>query len=132
MDFPSGEVSNNGSTVPVALYNILYKWNGKLIIFDDSAHVFDGDYRSALWKNIFEGNDLRGTTVYHPDVRDADDVTGKLSERGLYNPISMEGEGEISRQKRYELEAGGSSRAVKDKFFKDIGSLFFKNKSVDF
>lgn len=109
----------NGSTVPVALYNILYKWNGKLIIFDDSAHVFDGDYRSALWKNIFEGNDLRGTTIYHPDVRDADDVTGKLSERGLYNPISMEGEGEISRQKRYELEAGGSSRAVKDKFFKD-------------
>ena len=40
----------SGSTSAKNLYRLLYDFNGKLLILDDSADMFEGKYNMPLWK----------------------------------------------------------------------------------
>lgn len=51
-------MQSSTSGAPTNIYNICYKHNGKIIVFDDPTDVFDS---VSLWKNLFSGGNYYGT-----------------------------------------------------------------------
>ena len=85
------------------LYTLMYKYNGKLIVFDDTGDLFEGKYNGPLWKSALQ-TDLEDCEIGFP---------GKESKLKVYDDRTME-----NRQKRYYAEIGAKSDEDKTIFYK--------------
>ena len=94
----------NGSTAPSELYKRLYDYNGKLLIFDDTAALFDTEYKLALWKNALQGDPERSR------ISISTKTNGKTSDSSVYVLKNQ------TRQERYFLEVGHSTPKEEKEF----------------
>lgn len=108
----------NRATDADALYRICYKYNGKLILLDDSANVVSGNKRIAFWKAILQ---TQPKPVNFP--------------RETRNDNYMYSVGNKTRQDCYFAEIGKKSNEEKSEFFKkkrrELSSKDFSGKELD-
>ena len=97
----------SGSTSAKNLYRLLYDFNGKLLILDDSADMFEGKYNIPLWKLALDPDPRNNYISYNQST-----VGGNF-----YDPNKKGKNGQPpSRQEKYFLEVGASSIEEKTKF----------------
>lgn len=89
-------------TTATALYKLMYKNNGKLIIFDDSSKIVSGANRIAFWKGVLQTDPA---PVRYP--RETGDNNQQFYEVG-----------KKSRQQRYYAEIGEKSKEEKEEFMR--------------
>ena len=94
----------SGNSTADSVYKLMYDFNGKILVFDDSPNLFDGDYRISMWKNALQ-TDLDQCKIGYP---------GKESKLAVYDVIRLKGD----RQKKYFTEIGRKSLDDKDEFYK--------------
>lgn len=94
----------SGNSTADTVYKLMYDFNGKLLIFDDSANLFDGDYRISMWKTALQTK-VKECTIGYP---------GKDSKLLVYDVRELKGD----RQKKYFTEIGRKSIEDKDEFYK--------------
>lgn len=114
---------SSGSTTAESIYNYLYQYNGKLIVFDDSPDLFSTAKKVAMWKAALqtEGTD---SLVSYP-------LTSKDDTKGLYKT------GTLTRQERYFKEMGRKSLSEKSEYRerrlkelkKELGSEYDKSSA---
>jgi hypothetical protein len=97
----------SGSTSAGELYRLLYQYNGKLLIFDDSADIFEGKYNLPLWKLALDPDDYNNTIT-----------SNRPNDTEFYDPINKRTRVNLTRQEKYYLEVGKSSTLEKTKFYK--------------
>ena len=85
------------------LYTLMYKYNGKLLIFDDTGDIFEGKYNGPLWKTALQ-TDLDDCEIGYP---------GANSKLKFYDDRVL-----TDRQKRYYAEIGHKSDEDKSIFYK--------------
>lgn len=85
------------------LYTLMYKYNGKLLIFDDTGDIFEGKYNGPLWKTALQ-TDLDDCEIGYP---------GANSKLKFYDDRIL-----TDRQKRYYAEIGHKSDEDKSIFYK--------------
>ena len=85
------------------LYTLMYQYNGKLLIFDDTGDIFEGKYNGPLWKTALQ-TELEDCEIGYP---------GRDSKLNTYNDRTMR-----DRQKRYYAEIGVKSDEDKHIFYK--------------
>lgn len=109
----------NGATNADALYRLMYKWNGKLVILDDAANVVGGSTRIAFWKQLLQTDP---ETVKNPRETREDS--------NQYYEVNKK-----SRQERYFAEIGQKSNDEKNEFFKkrrkELASKDVSSKELD-
>lgn len=49
-------ITKLSDTTPKGLYNMMYTYNGKIVVIDDAANIFSGNNRVAFWKSIADTN----------------------------------------------------------------------------
>lgn len=96
--------AGSGCSTADAVYKLMYDFNGKLLVFDDSPKLFDGDYRISMWKNALQ-TDLEDCLIGYP---------GKESKLAVYDVRRLKGD----RQKKYYTEIGRKSLDDKNEFYK--------------
>lgn len=96
--------AGSGCSTADAVYKLMYDFNGKMLVFDDSPKLFDGDYRISMWKNALQ-TDLEDCLIGYP---------GKESKLSVYDVRRLKGD----RQKKYYTEIGRKSLDDKAEFFK--------------
>lgn len=96
--------AGSGNSTADSVYQLMYEFNGKLLVFDDSPNLFDGDYRVSMWKNALQ-TELEDCLIGYP---------GKDSKLRVYNVRRLKGD----RQKKYFTEIGRKSLDDKDEFYK--------------
>ena len=94
----------SGNSTADSVYKLMYDFNGKILVFDDSPNLFDGDYRISMWKNALQTN-LNKCMIGYP---------GKESKLTVYDVRRLKG----NRQKKYFTEIGRKSLDDKDEFYK--------------
>lgn len=94
----------SGNSTADSVYKLMYDFNGKILVFDDSPNLFDGDYRISMWKNALQ-TDLDQCMIGYP---------GKESKLAVYDVRRLKGD----RQKKYFTEIGRKSLDDKDEFYK--------------
>ena len=94
----------SGNSTADSVYKLMYDFNGKILVFDDSPNLFDGDYRISMWKNALQ-TDLDKCMIGYP---------GKESKLTVYDVRRLKG----NRQKKYFTEIGRKSLDDKDEFYK--------------
>ena len=87
--------AGSGCSTADAVYKLMYDFNGKKLVFDDSPKLFDGDYRISMWKNALQ-TDLEDCLIGYP---------GKESKLAVYDVRRLKGD----RQKKYFTEIGRKS-----------------------
>ena len=87
--------AGSGNSTADSVYQIMYEFNGKMLVFDDSPNLFDGGYRISMWKNALQ-TDIEDCLIGYP---------GKDSKLRVYNVRRLKGD----RQKRYFTEIGRMS-----------------------
>lgn len=100
------------------LYSLMYKYNGKLIIFDDTGDLFEGKYNGPLWKAALQ-TDLEDCEIGYPR---------KESKLNVYDDRVLS-----DRQKRYFAEIGAKSDEEKTAFYKNKMKkldLYFSKNAV--
>ena len=100
-------IASSGSTAAQELYSKFYEFNGKIIIFDDSGSLFDGDYKPSLWKKAFEAN-IDDALIAYPKM------TSRSGESNVYEPSKK------TRQERYFLEIGHGTPKEEKEFKNNI------------
>ena len=96
--------AGSGNSTADSVYQLMYEYNGKLIVFDDSPNLFDGDYRVSMWKNALQ-TDIEDCLIGYP---------GKESKLRVYNVRRLKGD----RQKQYYTESGRKSGDDSTDFYK--------------
>ena len=96
--------AGSGNSTADSVYQLMYEYNGKLIVFDDSPNLFDGDYRVSMWKNALQ-TEIEDCLIGYP---------GKESKLRVYNVRRLKGD----RQKQYYTEIGRKSADDKTDFYK--------------
>ena len=96
--------AGSGNSTADSVYQLMYEYNGKLIVFDDSPNLFDGDYRISMWKNALQ-TEIEDCLIGYP---------GKESKLRVYNVRRLKGD----RQKQYYTEIGRKSADDKTDFYK--------------
>ena len=96
--------AGSGNSTADSVYQLMYEYNGKLIVFDDSPNLFDGDYRVSMWKSALQTN-IEDCLIGYP---------GKESKLRVYNVRRLKGD----RQKQYYTEIGRKSADDKTDFYK--------------
>ena len=96
--------AGSGCSTADSVYQLMYEYNGKMLVFDDSPNLFDGDYRISMWKNALQ-TDIEDCLIGFP---------GKESKLKVYNVRRLKGD----RQKQYYTEIGRKSADDKADFFK--------------
>lgn len=94
----------SGNSTADSVYKLMYDFNGKMLVFDDSPNLFNGDYRISMWKNALQ-TDLDQCMIGYP---------GKESKLAVYDVKRLKG----NRQKKYFTEIGRKSLDDKDEFYK--------------
>lgn len=87
--------AGSGNSTAESVYQIMYEFNGKMLVFDDSPNLFDGGYRISMWKNALQ-TDIEDCLIGYP---------AKDSEMRVYNVRRLKGD----RQRRYFTEIGRMS-----------------------
>ena len=101
----------SGNTSAKNLFETLYEFNGKLIILDDSADIFDGKYNLPLWKRALDTDSEQNYITYN----------GSTIGANFYDPNKKDKYGRLpTRQQKYFLEIGKSSIEEKTKFKKKM------------
>ena len=85
------------------LYTLMYEYNGKLIVFDDTGDIFDGKYNGPLWKTALQ-TELDDCEIGYP---------GATSKLKVYNDRVLK-----DRQRRYYAEIGSKSDEDKSEFYR--------------
>lgn len=96
--------AGSGCSTADSVYQLMYEYNGKMLVFDDSPNLFDGDYRISMWKNALQ-TDIEDCLIGFP---------GKESKLKVYNVRRLKGD----RQKQYYTEIGRKSADDKTDFYK--------------
>lgn len=96
--------AGSGNSTADSVYQLMYEYNGKMLVFDDSPNLFDGGYRISMWKNALQ-TEIEDCLIGYP---------GKDSKLRVYNVRRLKGD----RQKRYFTEIGRKSEADRDEFKK--------------
>lgn len=96
--------AGSGCSTADSVYQLMYEYNGKMLVFDDSPNLFDGDYRISMWKNALQ-TDIEDCLIGFP---------GKESKLKVYNVRRLKGD----RQKQYFTEIGRKSADDKTDFYK--------------
>lgn len=96
--------AGSGCSTADSVYQLMYEYNGKMLVFDDSPNLFDGDYRVSMWKNALQ-TEIEDCLIGFP---------GKESKLKVYNVRRLKGD----RQKRYFTEIGRKSADDKTEFYK--------------
>jgi hypothetical protein len=96
---------SSGNTAAGSLYKKLYDYNGKLIIFDDTAGLFDAAYKMSFWKFALESNIDNATVELSQDAKNGENIGDNI-----YVP------GRLSRLQRYFAEVGRSTPKEKSDF----------------
>jgi hypothetical protein len=111
---------SSGNTAAGSLYKKLYDYNGKLIIFDDSAGLFDAKYKISFWKYALE-----------TDIDDAIIELSQEAKNGENIGDNIYVPGKLSRLERYFAEVGRSTPKEKkefvDKQFKKLEDIYRKD-----
>lgn len=94
---------NSESVTADKLYTLMYQYNGKLLIFDDTGDIFEGKYNGPLWKTALQ-TELEDCEIGYP---------GRDSKLNTYNDRTMK-----DRQKRYYAEIGVRSDEDRMVFYK--------------
>lgn len=104
---------SSGSTAPDSLYKAFYNFNGKLLIFDDTADLFRTEYKSTLWQNALV-KDTNEAIIASPNRKDyaEEDDSGKGSKNKMKTYKSID----LTNQEKYFLEVGNKSNNIKTKF----------------
>ena len=98
----------SGNTSAQNLFKMLYDFNGKLVILDDSADMFEGKYNLPLWKLALDPDPRKNFITYNRSI---------VSSDKFYDPYKKDKTGKLpTRQQRYFLEVGKSSIEEKTKF----------------
>ena len=96
--------AGSGCSTADNVYKLMYDFNGKMLVFDDSPNLFEGDYRISMWKSALQ-TDLNKCMISYP---------GKESKLTVYDVRRLKGD----RQKKYYTEIGRKSLDDKAEFFK--------------
>ena len=96
--------AGSGCSTADNVYKLMYDFNGKMLVFDDSPNLFEGDYRISMWKSALQ-TDLNKCMISYP---------GKESKLTVYDVRRLKG----NRQKKYFTEIGRKSLDDKDEFYK--------------
>jgi hypothetical protein len=99
-------VFTSANTAAESLYKAFYNYNGKLLIFDDTADLFNSQYKGSLWQNAFQ------KTVHRSVIASPKKSTDDDSKKSLKTYPTAD----VSRQERYFLEVGNKSNAIKRDF----------------
>ena len=99
---------SSGNTASGSLYKKLYDYNGKLIIFDDTAGLFDAGYKMSFWKFALESNIENAVVELSQDAKNGENIGDNI-----YVP------GKLTRQQRYFAEIGRSTPKEKTTFIDD-------------
>ena len=99
---------SSGNTSAPSLFKKFYDYNGKLLIFDDSAELFNASYKISFWKQALEANPDDATVELSSLSKDGEKIGDNI-----YIP------GALTRQQRYYVEVGESSRKEKEAFRKE-------------
>ena len=91
---------SSGSTTAESIFNYLYQYNDKLIIFDDSPDLFSEPKKLAVWKSALQSEGTESLVSY--PLQNTKDTTSKLYRTGA-----------ITRQDRYFKEMGRKSTTEK-------------------
>lgn len=98
----------SGNTSAQNLFSMLYDFNGKLVILDDSADMFEGKYNLPLWKLALDPDPRKNYITYNRSIASSDK---------FYDPNKKDKTGNLpTRQQKYFLEVGKSSIEEKTKF----------------
>ena len=92
----------NGATNADALYRLMYKYNGKLIILDDAVNVVGGAARIGFWKQLLQ-----------TDPKPVKNPRETREDSNMYYEV-----GKKTRQERYFAEIGQKSEEEKKEFIK--------------
>ena len=94
--------AGSGNSTADSVYQLMYEYNGKMLVFDDSPNLFDGGYRISMWKNALQ-TEIEDCLIGYP---------GKDSKLRVYNVRRLKGD----RQRRYFTEIGRKSEEDKLEF----------------
>ena len=94
--------AGSGNSTADSVYQLMYEYNGKMLVFDDSPNLFDGDYRLSMWKNALQ-TEVEKCLIGYP---------GKDSKLRVYNVRRLKDD----RQKRYFTEIGRKSEEDYNEF----------------
>jgi len=95
---------SSGSTTAESIFNYLYQYNDKLIIFDDSPDLFSEPKKIAVWKSALQSDGTISKVTY--PLQNTKDTTSKLYKTGV-----------LTRQERYFKEMGRKSTTEKVAYF---------------
>lgn len=101
-------VFSSGNTAAESLYNAFYNFNGKLLIFDDTADLFNTPYKGTLWQNAL--NHPVHTAIIASPKKTTDEEGDPKKKLKTYSTT------DLTRQQRYFLEVGNKSNAIKQEY----------------
>ena len=102
-------VFSSANTSAESLYKAFYNYNGKLLLFDDTAELFNTPYKGTLWQNALQKK-LHQAVIASPRKSSDDNEDSKKKKMTTY-PAT-----DLTRQQRYFLEVGNKSNAIKQDF----------------
>lgn len=91
---------SSGSTTAESIFNYLYQYNDKLLIFDDSPDLFSEPKKIAVWKSALQSDGTKSEVTY--PLQNTKDTGTKLYKTGV-----------LTRQERYFKEMGRKSTSEK-------------------
>lgn len=95
---------SSGSTTAQSIFNYLYQYNDKLIIFDDSPDLFSEPKKIAVWKSALQSDGTISKVTY--PLQNTKDSTSTLYKTGV-----------LTRQERYFKEMGRKSHSERMAYF---------------
>ena len=110
----------SGSTTAESIYLNLYNYNGKLIIFDDSADLFSTSKKISVWKAALQSDGTPSKVAYPLDAR------------GDTSNLYRMGRLEDNPQKRYFEEMGRKSTEEKTEFKNKMYKKLRAEKGADY
>lgn len=93
---------SSGSTTAESIYNYLYQYNNKLIIFDDTPDLFSTGRKMSMWKSALQTEGTESLLTYPLSVKE--------DTKNLYKT------GVLTRQERYFKEMGRKSTSEKNEY----------------
>lgn len=109
-----------GSTTTESIYNYLYQYNDKLIIFDDSPDLFSTPKKVSIWKIALQSEKSEMPLTYPIGKTNIDDT------KYLYKT------GNLSRQDRYFKEMGKKSRDEKKAYYEKRRKALAKELGINY
>lgn len=117
----------SGSSVAEAIYSYLYRYNGKIIIFDDTPDLFSTQRKMALWKAAFQDGPGHSGKV-PAEVTYGRDMKDNGGDNGFYEPKKAG----LTRQQKYFLEIGSKSQTERAEYYTRRRKELLKEMGKDY